>query len=75
MLPCQVRKSCAGADALAPCGKARADDELPMAIVAAVSSGLASVLKVSRKAVAEASGLTRSSTRSAALLAYLEAVG
>jgi hypothetical protein len=52
---------------LAPWGKGRGVAELPIAIVAAVTSGSTSVLKVRRKAVADASGLTRSSTRSAAL--------
>jgi len=38
-------------------------------MVKAVRSGALSVLSVTRKAVESASGLTRSSTRSAALLA------
>jgi hypothetical protein len=41
----------------------------PMAIDNATSAGFSSVLRVTRKAVARASGLTRNSTRSAASLA------
>jgi hypothetical protein len=64
-----VRNSLAGADAFAPSGNSRGCLELPIAIVVATRPGLFSVLRVIRKAVAWASGLVRSSTRSAALFA------
>ncbi len=67
--PWTVRKYAARAATLAPWGKGRRCGELPMAIVVATSDGSFIVLRVIRKAVALASGLTRSSTRSAALLA------
>jgi hypothetical protein len=69
VVPCQVRNRSAGAVALAPCGKGLGVGELPSAIVAATRAGSRSVFRVRRKAVARRSGLTRSSTRSAALLA------
>jgi hypothetical protein len=46
-----------------------------MAIEKAISRGLASVFSVTRSAVAVRSGLTRSSTRSAASLSYPGPVG
>ena len=73
--PWTVRKSAAGARTLAPWGKFRGWAEPPIAIVVATEAGSLSVLRVIRKAVAFASGFTRSSTRSAALLAYTGLVG
>ena len=73
--PCHVRNTCAGDETPAPSGHATEDDESPSAIVKAVLFGSSSVFSVTRKAVAEASGSTRSSTRSAALFAYTLSVG
>jgi hypothetical protein len=64
-----VRNSWAGERTPAPCGQASAAGEPPIAIVTPVRAASLSVLSVMRNAVASASGLTRSSTRSAALLA------
>jgi len=47
----------------------------PIAIVVATSDGSFIVFSVIRNAVASASGLTRSSTKSAALPAYPASVG
>jgi hypothetical protein len=49
--------------------------EPPIAIVVATSEGFLIELRVMRKAVAPSKGLTRSSTRSAALFAYLGSLG
>ena len=67
--PCTVRNSWAGAVAFAPWGNGTGAGEEPMAIVVAARWMLTIVLSVSRNAVASASGLTRSSTRSAAFCA------
>jgi hypothetical protein len=66
-MPATWRNSAAGAVALAPWGNGSGAAELPMAIVAATLFGSLIEFSVSRKAVASASGFTRSSTRSAAL--------
>ena len=68
-MPWTVRNIAAGAVALAPCGNGSGAGELPIAIVAATFSASCIELSVRRKAVASASGFTRSSTRSAALSA------
>ena len=71
-----VRNWSAGARTLAPCGNGNASPGVPpMATEIATSDGSLSVLRVKRNAVASASGLTRSSTRSAALFAYAGSVG
>jgi hypothetical protein len=75
VLPCQVRKSCAGTRTFAPCGMSSATGESPIAIVAAARFGSTIVFSVMRKSVAPATGFTRSSTRSAAFCAYLGSVG
>ena len=67
--PCSVRNSAAGEEMPAPCGHAAAAPESPSAMVNAVRAASCRVLSVTRNAVASPSGLTRSSTRSAALLA------
>src|SRR3954465_2248536 len=67
--PCTVRKYLADELTLAPRGQATGAGGSPGGGVNAVRSGLISVLTGPRNAVAPASGLSRSSTRSAALLA------
>ena len=67
--PCTVRNSEAGEETPAPWGHGSAAAEFPSAIVNATRLGSCSVLSVTRKAVSVASGRTRISTRSAALLA------
>src|SRR5437764_1071528 len=67
--PCQVRNAVAGDETPAPNGQACDVAPLPSAIVNALSLGSFSVFNVTRNAVACANGLTRNSTRSAALLA------
>src|SRR4051794_6015292 len=69
--PWTVRNSCAGETTLALCGHATGAPESPSATVNATLSGAFIVLSVIRNAVASLSGLTRNSTRSAALLAYV----
>src|SRR4051812_5260426 len=69
LVPCTVRNNWAGDETPAPAGHAWGAAELPSAIVNATRDGSFSVLRVTRKAVSPASGLTRSSTRSAALFA------
>ena len=71
LLPWTVRNCCAGETTPAPCGQGTGAAESPMAMVNAVLSAALRVFSVTRKAVASGSGLTRSSTRSAALLAYV----
>ena len=67
---CTVRNRSAGAVTLAPSGNGYTVPGVPpIAIENATSEGFWSVLSVTRKAVALLSGLTRNSTRSAALLA------
>src|SRR3954451_11286590 len=68
---CTVRNSCAGDTPLALCGHATGAPESPSATVNATLSAAFIVLSVIRNAVASLSGLTRNSTRSAALLAYV----
>jgi hypothetical protein len=63
-----VTNTFAGLLTPAPCGQAT-DVPLPSAMVKAVRDASCSVFSVTRKAVPSASGLARSSTRSAALLA------
>ena len=67
--PCTVRKSAAGDETPAPCGQGTGAPELPSAMVKPVRLASLRVFSVTRNAVASASGRTRSSTRSAALLA------
>jgi hypothetical protein len=69
--PCTVRNSCAGDTTPALCGHGLGSSESPSAIVNATRSGAFIVLSVTRNAVESASGFTRSSTRSAALFAYV----
>ena len=65
--PWTVRKYCAGALTLAENGNGCGSPSVPpIAIAVATSAGSSSVFSVMRKAVAFFSGLTRSSTRSAA---------
>jgi hypothetical protein len=65
-----VRNMLAGALTFAPSGNGKTVPGLPpTAIEKAISEGFSSVLRVTRKAVASASGLVRNSTRSAASLA------
>ena len=65
-----VRNRSAGARTFAPCGNERRLPFFPpIATEKATSEGSFIVLTVTRKAVEERSDLTRSSTRSAALLA------
>ncbi len=69
-VPCTVRNRAAGETTLAPCGNANVVPSTPpMAIEKATREGSVIVFRVTRKAVAPAIGLTRNSTRSAALLA------
>ena len=70
MLPWTVRKYRAGELTPAPYGQSRSAGESPIATVNAATLGSSIVLSVTRKAVAVRSGLTRNSTRSAALLPY-----
>jgi hypothetical protein len=64
-----VRNRLAGATTLAPSGNGDVCPACPpSAIEKAISDGFSSVLRVTRNAVALLVGLTRSSTRSAALL-------
>jgi hypothetical protein len=65
-----VRNRSAGATTLAPNGNGWVcPARPPSAIENAISDGFSSVFSVTRNAVAVAVGLTRNSTRSAALLA------
>src|SRR5947209_7293195 len=73
--PWTVRNRAAGEVTPAPWGHGTADGESPSAMVKATRLGSLRVLSVTRNAVVSASGLTRSSTRSAALLAYTGSVG
>src|SRR5947207_10837749 len=75
VVPCTVRNSCAGDSTPALNGQGRAVEDSPSAIVNATRLGSLSVFSVARNAVAVVSGLTRSSTRLAALLAYTGSVG
>ena len=75
-LGCTVRKRSAGALTFAPSGKGSATPDVPpIAIEKAISEGSFIVFRVTRNAVASASGFTRSSTRSAASFAYFGSVG
>ncbi len=64
--PWTVRKRAAGERTPAPCGHGTGTGDVPSAMVKADSG--CSTLRVTRKSVASAVGLTRSSTRSAASL-------
>src|SRR5258708_5789547 len=67
VVPWTVRKACAGDETPALKGQLSEVADLPRAIVKATLDGSLSEFSVTRKAVADRSGLTRSSTRSAAL--------
>jgi hypothetical protein len=73
--PWTVTKYAAGEVTSAPYGHSWEMSEPPSAIVKPTREGSERLLSVTRNAVELGSGLVRNSTRSAALAAYLRAVG